>query len=448
MGSTTPSDHRKGPRLIGHGGVIPLRISTILTLSIFFSLLFILVISLAFLGEDGDEPYFKKTLDDVAQNTPGIVLLGESVDIDIEESTFTVQWSIVGCGDVYVLANSSGVHGSILCGLPSMPLRIFVDGDINAKADYDPALLPTVKNTGKRRNIQHMVQFESDHALGDHSARLYPFDTYLLTTTLRAVNFINQTVPIEKIAAIDQTSNFNIDTRDLDSYITLTDGTQSPSRDADLQASRPGQARAFAILLFAIGWMLTHVCIGYVVLDWYTEMVKSSLIKHLVIAFAILLTLPRLRQSMPDGPAYDGVLIDCIGFFPQSVLSGISVVILLVMLLGHEFNLGGSSHSPSSSSSFPTLPPKPTVNKSLQKVSKPTKKLSFGRTSSIHIEQNDLSRLIRHLNGEFVYPPPKPGSQVHHRNKSSKPVLDWASNSDVQSARSSATFLESLEEYE
>jgi len=155
-------------------------------------------------------------------------------------------------------------------------------------------------------SIQHMVQFESDHALGDHSARLYPFDTYLLTTTLRAVNFINQTVPIEKIAAIDQTSNFNIDTRDLDSYITLTDGTQSPSRDADLQASRPGQARAFAILLFAIGWMLTHVCIGYVVLDWYTEMVKSSLIKHLVIAFAILLTLPRLRQSMPDGPAYDG----------------------------------------------------------------------------------------------------------------------------------------------
>jgi hypothetical protein len=73
MGSTTPSDHRKRPRLIGHGGVIPLRISTILTLCIFFSLLFILVISLAFLGEDGDVPYFKKTLDDVAQNTPGVL---------------------------------------------------------------------------------------------------------------------------------------------------------------------------------------------------------------------------------------------------------------------------------------------------------------------------------------------------------------------------------------
>lgn len=156
-----------------------------------------------------------------------------------------------------------------------------------------------------------MVQFDSDHALDDHTARLYPFDTYLLTTTLRAVDFINQTIPIEKIAAIDQTSNFYIDTRDLSSYITLEDGTQSPSRDADFRASRPGQARTFAILLFAVGWMLTHVCIGYVVLDWYTEMVKKSLIKHLVIAFAILLMLPQLRQSMPDGPEYDGEQLYC-----------------------------------------------------------------------------------------------------------------------------------------
>ena len=72
MGSTTPNDHRKRPPLIAHGGVIPLRISTILTLCVFFSLMFILVISFAFMGDDGDEPYFKKTLDDIAHNTPGV----------------------------------------------------------------------------------------------------------------------------------------------------------------------------------------------------------------------------------------------------------------------------------------------------------------------------------------------------------------------------------------
>jgi hypothetical protein len=72
MGSTTPYDHNKRPHLIGHGGIIPLRITTILTLSVVFSFFFILVISFAFMGDDGDEPFFKKTLNDVAQNSPGV----------------------------------------------------------------------------------------------------------------------------------------------------------------------------------------------------------------------------------------------------------------------------------------------------------------------------------------------------------------------------------------
>jgi hypothetical protein len=72
MGSTTPYDHSKRPRLVGHGGIIPLRITTILTLSVIFSFFFILVISFAFMGDDGDEPYFKKTLNSIAQNSPGV----------------------------------------------------------------------------------------------------------------------------------------------------------------------------------------------------------------------------------------------------------------------------------------------------------------------------------------------------------------------------------------
>jgi len=131
------------------------------------------------------------------------------------------------------------------------------------------------------------------------------------------------------------------------------------------------------------------------------------------------------------------------------ILSGISVVVLLVMLVGHEFDLSGPSHGPKSSNAYPTLPPEPTVNKNGRELSKSTKKPSFGRTSSIHMEHNDLSRLIRHLNGEFVFPP-KTSAQIHRRNKSSKPGLDsgfGAPTPDTQSARSSATLLESLEEY-
>jgi hypothetical protein len=162
-----------------------------------------------------------------------------------------------------------------------------------------------------RYSIQNLVQFDSDHVLDVHRARLYPFDTYLLTTTLRAVNLANQTIPVQKIAAIDQTSNFFIDASDLDSFGALADGTLSPSRDVDFHVSRPGQARAFALLLFAVSWALTHLSIGHVILDWYTDVGKSLLVKHLVFAFAILVMHPQLRNSMPDAPGYDGEWLSC-----------------------------------------------------------------------------------------------------------------------------------------
>jgi hypothetical protein len=91
----------------------------------------------------------------------------------------------------------------------------------------------------------------------------------------------------------------------MDSYVA-PNGTQSPSRDMDLLVSRPGQTRVFALMLFAVSWMLTHVSLGHVVIEWYAEEVTSSLIKHLVFGFGILLMHPQLRNSMPDGPDYDG----------------------------------------------------------------------------------------------------------------------------------------------
>jgi hypothetical protein len=121
------------------------------------------------------------------------------------------------------------------------------------------------------------------------------------------------------------------------------------------------------------------------------------------------------------------------------ILSGISVVILIIMLIAREFDLGG----PSSNSPYNPIPSAPTVYKGSLEMTKSTKTPSSGRTSSIHIEHNDLSRLIRHMNGEFVYP--SPGSQVHRRNKSSKESV-WTKNSDVRSVSSSATLLEPVNE--
>ena len=55
------------------------------------------------------------------------MLIGESIDIDVDEPLITIRWSILACGPEYVLPESSGIHGSNNCGLPSLPVLIFVD---------------------------------------------------------------------------------------------------------------------------------------------------------------------------------------------------------------------------------------------------------------------------------------------------------------------------------
>lgn len=146
MGGTESQSATKKIRPIPANLVIPLRGSTIVTLAIMASLFFIISISFAFLGADVEDPYFKTTLNKVAESSPGvcslssyyvdqyfyiidiqIVLIGESVDVDVDEPSITIRWSILACGQGYVLPESNGVHGSNVCGLPSLPLRIFVD---------------------------------------------------------------------------------------------------------------------------------------------------------------------------------------------------------------------------------------------------------------------------------------------------------------------------------
>ena len=152
--------------------------------------------------------------------------------------------------------------------------------------------------------IENLVRFDSDHTLDVHEVRLYPFDTYLLASTLQAVDASNATVPIQKLSTTDQVTSFLVASSDMGSYETTFNGTQIPTRDIDLRVQRPGQAQTFALILFGVNWMLTHVTIGLILLARRLVETRSK-IKHLVSAFAILLAIPQLRNSMPDGPGFD-----------------------------------------------------------------------------------------------------------------------------------------------
>ncbi|KAF8627496.1 hypothetical protein AX17_006307 [Amanita inopinata Kibby_2008] len=370
-------------------------------LGVLASLIFILSISFTFIGANVDELIFKNMLNDLARRSPGIVLFGENVDVDVDEPSITIRWSILSCGENQFLPGSAGIHGSDLCGLPSVPLHVFVDGSGKPAATYDPNEIPFDRDRGLRRSIQNLVQFDSDHVLDVHQARLYPFDTYMLSSTLRAVSFDNRALPIQKLATIVDTSSFSIETIDIESYSTSPDRMQEPSRDFDMYIRRSNDARCFALILFTVNWLLAHITVGHVLLA-KRHQETGPILKHLLSAGAILIAIPQIRNSMPDAPGLDGVLIDAIGFFPQMVISGTSVIVLLLILIAREYDTVKQPTTVfANKSSFRlrrhhrhsrcTPPPPPN-----------------SQATSVEIGQYEVYRLMKHFDGRYVFPPLQP----------------------------------------
>lgn len=86
------------------------------------------------------------------------------------------------------------------------------------------------------------------------------------------------------------------------------DATKQGGRNLDMKVVRPGEARTFALLLFAINWMLAHATVAYMVLGWKTEDTERTL-KYLAFIAITMVLIPQIRNTMPDAPGFDGVLI-------------------------------------------------------------------------------------------------------------------------------------------
>ncbi|KAH9891582.1 hypothetical protein C8Q73DRAFT_762752 [Cubamyces lactineus] len=333
-------------------GIVPLGPAFIIGLAVLLSFLFILSLSCAFLADEGAQPAFSTLLDDVAANMPGIVLIGDDVDVDVDEPALTIRWSIIACGQAFILPGSEGAHGSAVCGLPAMPFSIFVDGGRDPAATYDPTFFPYLNGSSQRVSIQNMFQFDDDHVLDVHEARLYPFDTYLLTSTLRATTLLdNQSLPIQRLSTLSVTSSFVIDSSDAPTFIEGAQGMQTTSRDLTLRVRRPAEARMYALLLFGASWMLAHTAVALVAFSW-TLQGADNVMKHAAFAFLVVLLIPQLRNTMPDAPGFDGQYsqkmgmydahcgrVDVIGFFPQMLTSAVSVLMLIAMSVKRELQV-------------------------------------------------------------------------------------------------------------
>ncbi|KAI0670830.1 hypothetical protein C8Q78DRAFT_1129732 [Trametes maxima] len=333
---TQPANKPLAP-LPTRAGIVPLGPAFLIGIAVLLSLLFTTALSCAFIPDEDERP-FAAVLENAAANTPGIVLIGDDVDVDIDEPAITIRWSIIACGPDFVLPGSEGTHGSLSCGLPVMPLAVFVDGDKEPATTYDPSLFPFLIDGGQR-NRRNMFQFDDDHVLDVHQARNYPFDTYVLTSSLRAVSTAdNASLPIQRLSTISLTSSFVVTSSDTASYLKGINDTQEPSRDLTLQVVRPAEARMYALLLFGISWMLAHATMALVVFSWNLEGAER-LPKYLASTFIVILLIPQLRNAMPDGPDFDGEssrFYDSIGFFPQMLVSAVSAIMLIAMMVKRE----------------------------------------------------------------------------------------------------------------
>lgn len=169
-------------------------------------------------------------------------------------------------------------------------------------------------------SVQNLYQFDSDHVLDVHEARLYPFDTYHLTTNLRAETAdTNTPTVIVRLVTLSDTASFIVHSSDTASTVQPPSSSSSnsdtpqglPSRDLDMTIKRPGEARFFALMLFGISWILAHATVGYVALAWKSKSTSPSgssprVAGYLVLSVATMMVIPQLRNAMPDAPGYDG----------------------------------------------------------------------------------------------------------------------------------------------
>ena len=100
---------------------------------------------------------------------------------------------------------------------------------------------------------------------------------------------------------------------------SLSDGDWLLGRQIEMRIIRQASARAYALLIFVINWLLSHFACGLALSviyrsfgGWSAD--ENNLGRSIRILGGIMMSLysiPVLRKSMPDAPGYDG---KCVNF--------------------------------------------------------------------------------------------------------------------------------------
>lgn len=137
----------------------------------------------------------------------------------------------------------------------------------------------------------------------------YPFEEYGLTTTLIALNTTDNTsFPILNLALTDIANNFNPKWNQTKTRSSLN-GILMESRTVSVQLKRTTSSKVYVGVLYSMSWVLsgTVVFITAVVCFASKNAIGDSVA---LLPVAMVITLPRLRDLFPDGPAFGEPVLD------------------------------------------------------------------------------------------------------------------------------------------
>lgn len=179
-------------------------------------------------------------------------------------------------------------------------------------------VLGTTGRNVTTHSTQSILQFDDSHTLDVHSTRLYPFDAYLLTTTLfvfgsngseerSKIPFLGTVMLQHGTAFAYSCANSPIE--------TLYENDWYSGQLLELRMRRQMAAKCYAIIMFAINWALCHFACGFAATAiWAPSTVQTwrindlaCRIRLLFASMVILYIIPQIRSCMPDAPGFDGV---------------------------------------------------------------------------------------------------------------------------------------------
>ncbi|KDQ63049.1 hypothetical protein JAAARDRAFT_364719 [Jaapia argillacea MUCL 33604] len=286
----------------------------------------------------------------------GIILLGHLARVDMPTGTFWIDWMVGACGKD-LIGHSMAPMLAPQCGSVKQHVQIFVDLSPVPAIDLQPELaafyLWWENTTQPMLQLSPPYFFRSSHVIKDYEiysaadksrTAWYPVETWLMNIVLSARdNSTGLPIPILWMDVLGSVTGFAIRAwgvrvrRDLPQ--SAINSTAPPSnvtfpdlmQRLDIILLRSTSVKNMAWAMLAGEWVLTFAVL-IVTIFYMFRVMRGGDIKpeFLLFPFTALVSIPVLRDCMPDSPPA-GSYIHMAGFFPCMIITLVCFAVLILL---------------------------------------------------------------------------------------------------------------------